>query len=95
MLDYVWFFNWIEVGLWTVLGLVAWSWKSNRVAWMRSQFPAGLALFVFAWSDYVETQSGAWWFPWWLLPLKASCVLVLIFLGWRYYGAVQNRAPNA
>lgn len=30
---------------------------------------------AFGVSDIIELQTGAWWRPWWLLLLKAACLL--------------------
>ncbi len=72
-------FNCFEAGLWWVIaiGLVV----GGRVPqpW-RWRLP--LAFAVFGVSDLIEVQTGAWWEPWWLLVMKAACVLVFL-LAWR------------
>ena len=40
---------------------------------------AGIAFLLFAVSDLIEIRTGAWWRPWPLLLLKASCVCVLLW----------------
>jgi hypothetical protein len=35
----------------------------------------------FGLSDLVESQTGAWWTPWWLFAWKALCVLGLLACG--------------
>ena len=45
---------------------------------------AAIAFALFGLSDLVETKTGAWWRPWWLLVWKASCVLALLVLLARY-----------
>jgi hypothetical protein len=91
MLDWVWLFNWFEVGLWSALGIAV---LCGRVAppysWFTLNLPAGLAFGAFAWSDFVETESGSWWTPWWLFPFKASCVLILLWCVWRYYYSISK-----
>ena len=39
-------------------------------------YTAAAAFFVFGISDIIETRTGTWWQPWWLLALKASCIAV-------------------
>jgi len=42
---------------------------------------AGAVVFVlFGISDLVETQTGAWWKPWWLLVWKVLCVHAMLTL---------------
>jgi hypothetical protein len=53
-------------------------------------WPAALLLIAFGLSDVVETQTGAWWRPWWLLAWKTACVLgllVIVLTAW------LNRRP--
>lgn len=40
------------------------------------------AFLAFGCSDWIEMHTGAWWKPWWLLLLKATCVTIfgLFFL---------------
>jgi hypothetical protein len=47
-------------------------------------FIAAIAFAFFGLSDLVETKTGAWWRPWWLLVWKATCVLALLVLLARY-----------
>lgn len=45
---------------------------NRRLCWL-----AAAVLMAFGASDLVETQTGAWWRPWWLLLWKAACVIAL------------------
>lgn len=45
---------------------------------------ATLVFVLFGISDLVETQTGAWWRPWWLLAWKAACVSALAILLMEY-----------
>lgn len=45
-----------------------------------------LAFVVFGVSDLIEAQTGAWWHPWWLLVMKAACVLCFLLAALRYRG---------
>jgi hypothetical protein len=71
--------NLIEAVFWIVLGVVL----AIRV-WGRPAEPrrigviASLWLIVFGFSDLIEMRTGAWYRPWWLLALKAACVLALV-----------------
>jgi len=41
---------------------------------------AAVALFFFGVSDVIETRTGAWWRPWWLLVWKGGCLAVFLAL---------------
>jgi len=64
------------------------------------QWPLLAAAFVFlafGLSDLVETQTGAWWKPWWLFVWKALCVhamLALFFLHRRHTRGYANQLPS-
>lgn len=45
-----------------------------------ARFAAGLFL-LFAISDLLETQTGAWWNPWWLAVWKGGCLIGLLGCG--------------
>ena len=70
-------FNSIEIGLWAVFGLVVmiFGHRSKWLSKIERRFLA-IALLAFAYSDYVELHSGAWWRPLWLLVLKGGCLCV-------------------
>ena len=70
--------NVVEAGLWLVVALVV------GIRWRN--LPAVGLLVAFGLSDLVETRTGAWWRPWWLLTWKAICViglLTVIVVAWR------------
>lgn len=63
------------------------------------QWPLLAAAFVFlafGLSDLVETQTGAWWKPWWLFAWKALCVhamLALFIIHRRHTREYANPVP--
>ena len=82
--------NLIEAGVWFVLALVllVQALRSpGRVRRVLGRLSAAFA--VFGISDLIESQTGAWWRPWWLLVLKGTCLLVLI-LGFREYYRIKK-----
>lgn len=70
-------FNQFEAGFWFLIALVLALFYRRRLPppW-RWLLP--LAFAVFGVSDVVEVGTGAWWRPWWLLVMKAACVLVFV-----------------
>jgi hypothetical protein len=78
-------FNPCEAALWLVLGIIVLVRRSPRIAWWKLNLPLGLALLAFSASDVIETFTGAWWTPWWLLAMKAACVGVFLAcaIAWR------------
>ena len=77
--------NVAEACLWIGLAVLA---LRRRVG----QWSIGLAaaLTLFGVSDLVETQTGAWYDPPWLLAWKAICVLALIVCG---VGVLRAKRP--
>lgn len=72
-------FNYAEAGLWFIIaGALAWKLRMG----MPWRWLVPVAFGCFGVSDLIEVQTGAWWEPWWLLVLKAACVLVFV-LAWR------------
>lgn len=68
--------NYAEAFLWVAIGVAV-------SVFGRSRARIGLttALIAFGVSDLVETRTGAWYRPWWLLGWKAACVLAMVVLG--------------
>ena len=78
--------NYVEAGLWGILG-VGFAIGAGRTGGRAARWRcvvAALTLLAFGASDVVETRTGAWWHPWWLLAWKAACVIALLLLviGW-------------
>lgn len=86
-------FNYIEIGLWSMFGL-AMLLKSRDVEgkFKNLSYISALAFFAFALSDYIEIQTGAWWRPWWLFVLKASCVVTLVYCLSHYFLAKSKKS---
>lgn len=75
------YLNYIEAGLWIVLGIAAAAQAVRR----RDNARRGLlilavVLITFGLSDLIETRTGAWWRPWWLLAWKTSCICAMLGL---------------
>ena len=81
-------FNSLEAPFWIVVGVLVF-WKSRSSGPNRRLGSIASVWFVlFGLSDVWEVFSGAWWHPWPLLVLKASCVTALVTCGIVYY---QNK----
>src|SRR5260221_14422810 len=86
--------NLIEAGLWSLLGIVTFIHAFRREKKFQcTLLLLGATLVVFGGSDLVESQTGAWWRPWWLLLWKAACVLMLSFFFTRYF-RLKKRAGH-
>lgn len=82
-MDYVFAFNVVETVLWTAIGAY-----TAKQAFYRGDkqsgkergkgryqlFAISVLFFVFAGSEVVESQTGAWWRPWWLAVWKGVCI---------------------
>jgi hypothetical protein len=68
--------NYVEAAVWAAMGVIA---------LLRLPTRAGVALaallIAFGISDLVETTTGAWYRPWWLLAWKATCVIGVLAIG--------------
>ena len=73
--------NYIEAAVWCCIAAIALilalrasgAARSDAVLW-------AITLILFGASDVMESQTGAWWRPWWLLAWKAACLLVMLVL---------------
>ena len=76
------FFNYFEVGLWTLAAGVLTVHGLRRSGAVRRECLIGAAaLLAFAGSDWAEAKTGnRWWDPWWLFAWKAACVLTFLVL---------------
>src|SRR5690606_34976038 len=74
--------NLAEAAPWIALGLGVLAHAVARAPTVPLRARPGLALVLgaLATGDIVETNTGAWWRPWWLLAWKAICVVLLVAL---------------
>ncbi len=79
--------NLIEATLWIAIG-AAFAVRAlvRRDRWRRTCAAAAVAFVLFGLSDVVETSTGAWWRPWWLLVWKGGCIIAFVWLcvKWRW-----------
>jgi len=86
--------NWLEAGLWLGVSLILLGKALKaRTDVRRVLLTLAAAFLVFGISDVIESQTGAWWRPWWLLLLKGGCILVL-FAGFREYYRLTRRKDD-
>ena len=85
-----------EAILWAVIGSgFVWQAIQSRKSKTRTRCSiAAAAFFVFGLSDVIEITTGAWWRPWWLLLMKAVCVVALIGLYAQYRRDARNDSSN-
>ncbi len=83
--------NLCEAGLWLVFALIlaGKGWRAQgRLRRVFIRLAAGFL--VFSVSDVIESHTGAWWRPPWLLLIKAVCVAVFYFGLREYYRIKKN-----
>ena len=83
--------NYIEAGLWAIIGTGFLLHALLKYRGVNS-FTAAAAFLLFGISDVIETRTGAWWRPWWLLVMKGGCIAVFLVLFARY--ALAQRATQ-
>src|SRR2546430_2120329 len=59
--------NYLEACLWSAIGVGFFVRAVTQRAQRGDTIIAAIAFVLFASSDVVEAQTGAWWRPWWLL----------------------------
>ncbi|MBK8094200.1 MAG: hypothetical protein IPK32_20095 [Verrucomicrobiaceae bacterium] len=81
--DFARLFNLGEAALWITIAVVVLIGlrPPHRLALGTWRWLLPLAFAVFGVSDVIESRTGAWWHPWWLLVMKAACVLCFL-LAW-------------
>ena len=84
--------NRVEAALWIAIALAMMlEARRSRGAARIDCFAASLAFALFSFSDIVETTTGAWWRPWWLLAWKSACVLAFLVLLVRHVKRTRRR----
>ncbi len=89
--NYTELFNCIEIVLWSVFGftMLVKSRDSNPNQ-THIFYLSSIAFFLFAISDYIEIQTGAWWNPWWLFVMEAACGITFLFCIFKYFKTKSN-----
>ena len=90
--------NLAEAGLWFVIAVIAVAIATRKPGPVRCRcLILAVTLAAFGVSDLVETRTGAWWRPWWLLAWKSLCVAVLLVLLAEHYRSRygDRRAPGS
>ena len=77
-------FNSLEAVFWMTVGVLVFRKSRQSGPYQRLGFVAAIWFFLFGLSDVWEVFSGAWWRPWPLLILKASCIAALVTCGFVY-----------
>lgn len=77
--------NHIEAVFWSAIGLgFAVAGLRHAGVVRRDCWVAAVTFLLFGCSDWVESMTGAWWRPWWLLVWKGLCIMALLWLLARY-----------
>ena len=67
---------WLTLGVGVLLGALLRPPATAR----RWRLALAVTLLLFGLSDVVETRTGAWWRPWWMLLWKGGCLLAFVSL---------------
>jgi hypothetical protein len=87
--------NLIEAGFWVLFGTtIAIGASSRRRPMKHLGGMVGLISLLFGISDLVESRTGAWWRPWWLLVWKGLCVAGLVYCSLKYRGLRAVAVPS-
>ena len=83
--------NYIEAGFWICIGISFALAAFRQTGIARRQCRIAAVIFVlFGVSDLVESTTGAWYRPWWLLVWKGFCLLVFAWLLIEYLRSTKN-----
>ncbi len=85
--------NLIEAALWCVIGGVVLLHAMLKRGRLYSVI-AGVTFLLFGLSDVVETRTGAWWRPWWLLAWKGACLAVFLALVLCHFARRRHAIPD-
>ena len=87
--------NLVEAAFWMLVTVVILVKAIRAVAPLRRIFLIlSAAFFVFSISDLIESQTGAWWKPFWLLLMKIGCIAVFLF-GFREYYRITKHTDSS
>lgn len=86
--------NLVEAWVWFAFaaGFAAWGVRANEQI-RRSALLMAVTFAAFGVSDLIESRSGAWWRPWWLLVWKGACLAALACCGWKLWRS-SRRPPS-
>ena len=88
------FANQLEAGLWIAIAVVIAIDAVQRPHVRFDCIVAAVAFALFGVSDIVETTTGAWWRPRWLLMWKAACVVTFLWLLKRHINMAWASRPS-
>ena len=80
--DFSRLFNQGEAVLWFLIAITLLVRPIPKLAQTSWRWLLPMCFVVFGVSDVIETETGAWWHPWWLFVMKALCVLGFV-MAWR------------
>jgi hypothetical protein len=53
------------------------------------------AFLVFSISDVIESRTGAWWRPYWLMLIKGGCLVVCVLGFLRYFRIADQKSGES
>ena len=84
--------NVFEAGLWLLVsGIFLIKAIQARNLFRRTFLILAGGFFVFGISDFIESQTGAWWRPPWLLLIKVLCITVFVYGFGNYYQLTRRK----
>ncbi|HSJ03244.1 MAG: hypothetical protein ACAI34_25985 [Verrucomicrobium sp.] len=95
-------FNLCEAALWFAISAVFlfFCTVKRHGSQRRESLLLAVSFAAFGISDVIESRTGAWWNPWWLLVLKGVCVSVflrafILYQKARRQAAAQSRSRKS
>jgi len=83
--------NYIEAALWSSIGIgFAVAAMSRSGITRRRCWIAAVTFVLFGISDLVESHTGAWYRPIWLLAWKGACLVVFAVLGFVHFREIRR-----
>lgn len=88
-------FNEVEAGVWLLIAIVFLVFSFKAVGEKRKLgVVCFVAFLIFGISDIIESRTGAWWRPLWLLAVKIPCVLTFIYCYLKYRRIQKTEQSN-